>query len=178
MCLFNAKPIRLTESTKCYKLVKRTPDGYRSYVMGTRITDAVMKGAEPYIARGRKDVDSLYRVVLGGYIHSYAESSFAYALNEMLLYDMLERGIELWECRIEPTEEDGFGEFRSCYVSDQKFPEYASDRLWFVRPVVRSMEDLESLGVKYGKRRGFLGGLKYGLSRYIRIVIEKLKSCV
>lgn len=176
MCLFNAKPIHLTKSTKCYKLVKYTPDGYRSYVMGTWIPKAVMSGREPFIARGRKDVKP-WREVHGGFIHSYAESSFVCALNEMILYNMLEQGIELWECRIEPMEEDEFGNYYHCYVSDQKFPEYASDRLWFVRPVVSTMDELKSLAAMYGiKRKGSFGGLKDSLSRYIRTVIKRLKS--
>lgn len=174
MCLFNAKPIHLTESTKCYKLVKRTPDGYRSYIMGTWIPEAVMKGTEPYIARGRKDVR--FMEVHGGYIHSYAESSFVSVIDKIIAYDMLERDIELWECRIEPTEEDEFGKYYHCYVSDTLYPEYASDRLWFVRPVVCNIDDLKSLVANYVKRKGFLGRLKETLSRYIRIVIERMKQ--
>jgi hypothetical protein len=162
------------ESTKCYKIVQYTVRGYRSYVMRTWIPDAVMYGTEPFIARGRKEVDGYRKEVRGGFIHSYAESSLVYVIGKILSYDMLERGVELWECRIEPT--PGFGR---CYVSDEKFPEYASDELWFVRPVVRDMDDLKSLVKTYGiKRKGFLGRLKEGLFLYIRIVIKRLKSCV
>lgn len=165
MCLFNAKPIQITESTKCYKLVKRISNEYRSYIMGTWIPEAVMKGKKPFIARGRKDVDGCYREVRGGFIHSYAESSLAYVLDKIYAYDMLRKGIELWECRIEPTPG-----FRNCYVSEEKFPEYASEELWFVRPVVRTEDDLKSL-MHGGK--GSSGGLKETLFRYIRNVIKR-----
>lgn len=174
--MFNAKPIRLTESTKCYKLVRRTSNGYRSYIMGTCIPDAAMGGIEPFIAYGRKDVNS-YREVRGGFIHSYAESSLVYVLDKICTYGMLGRGIELWECRIEPMEEDKFEKFRHCYVSDERFPEYASDRLWFVCPVVRTADDLKAMKREYGlepvKLTDAFGGLKNAVSRYIRNVIKK-----
>lgn len=173
--MFNAKPVHVTESTKCYKLVRRTPDGgYCSYIIGTRIPDAAMNGREPFIAEGRKDVNC-YREVHGGFIHSYAESSLAYVLDKILRCDMLEKGIELWECRIEPME-DKFGKFYHCYVSEEKFPEYASDRLWFVRPIARTRDDLGPLMIGCGiikKRRSFFGGLKETVFRYIRNAIKK-----